>query len=101
MVSKKSLPLTVVSIIRYPAKHDSASQESLLSLFGPPSLLANDKYFTNIFLPKIRGRQVRPPGSATAYRQHSFTSFTSIKHIREIPTGSLPPPAVAPNTGGV
>ena len=37
----ENLPLAVVSIIRYPGKHDSASQESLLSLFGPPSLLAN------------------------------------------------------------
>jgi len=37
--------VAVVSIIRYPGKHESASQESLLSLFGPPSLLANDNIF--------------------------------------------------------
>ena len=62
MASNKPLPLAVVSIIRYPGKHDSASQESLLSLFGPPSLLANDKYFKKFTLPKIRGggRRVRP-----------------------------------------
>jgi len=41
IASNKQLPLAVVSIIRYPGKHDSASQESLLSLFCPPSLLAN------------------------------------------------------------
>jgi len=32
-----------------PGKHDSALQESLLSLFGSPSLLANDKYLKNSF----------------------------------------------------
>ena len=35
MASNKPLPLAVVSIIRYPGKHDSASQESLLSLSVP------------------------------------------------------------------
>ena len=61
MASNKSLPLAVVSIIRYPGKHDSASQESLISLFGPPSLLANDKYFKFFTLPKIRGAPGAPP----------------------------------------
>jgi len=54
MASNKPLQLAVVSIIRYPGKHDSASQESLLSLFGPLLLLANDKCFI-FFPPKIRG----------------------------------------------
>ena len=69
MASNKSLPLAVVSIIRYPGKHDSASQESLLSLFGPPSLLANDKYFNFFTFPKIRGGGAgcAPLGSATAH----------------------------------
>ena len=61
MASNKPLPLAVVSIIRYPGKHDSASQESLLSLFGPPSLLANDKYFKIFTLPKISGAPGAPP----------------------------------------
>ena len=38
MAWNKQLSLCVVSIIQYP-KHYSASQESPLSLFGPPSLL--------------------------------------------------------------
>jgi len=42
-------PIAVVSIIRYPGKHVQHRYKSLLSLFGPPSLLANDKYFKNSF----------------------------------------------------
>jgi len=77
--SNKSLLLAVVSIIRYPGKHDSASQESLLSLFGPPSLLANDKYFNFFTLPKIRGAPGAPPlGSATEFCQG--TGFDNVGH---------------------
>ena len=76
MASNKPLPLAVVSIIRYPRKQDSASQESLLSLFGPPSLLANyDKYF-NSSLPKIGRRRApgAPSGSAPAVLATKRTS---------------------------
>jgi len=67
MASNKPLPLAVVSIIRYPGKHDSASQESLLSLFGLPSLLANDKYLKKFPSENKGGAGCAPLGSATAY----------------------------------
>jgi len=82
MASNKPLPLglAVVSIIRYPGKHVQHRYKSLLNLFGPPSLLANDKY-----LPasrRLSKKYVRRDGpSRRLVRTGLYTRHTQGRHF--------------------